>query len=76
MCGDGCDVVVSVSSGSSDGSVFVWTVDVQEGSKVLAPQQLDRGAHKDTPVVCTAWSPVFAPLVSSDAKGGLVFWGD
>lgn len=63
-------------TGSSDGSVFVWAVDVpaREGSKATAPQQLERGSHKDVPVVCTAWSPVFAPLVSSDAKGGLVFW--
>lgn len=69
---------VGVCTGSSDGTVFVWPVDVpaREGSKATPPQQLDRAVHKETPVVCTAWSPVFAPLVSCDGKGCLVFWGE
>lgn len=73
--------------GSTDGSVSVWSLDTLpttsqpeagglQSKKSLAVQQLDAGAHKQTPVLCAAWSPVFVPMVSCDAKGSMVFWGE
>lgn len=83
-----CSPPPSHTIGSTDGSVFVWSLDAvlnpttqQESSlsskkSTMAPQQLDAHAHKQTPVLCAAWSPVFAPMVSCDTKGNMVFWGD
>jgi autophagy-related protein 16 len=59
-----------VAAGSSDGSVFIWSLNSGRVEKILKPD------HHNTTVVACAWNPMGKLFMSCDRNKKAVVWSD